>query len=258
MRVLKDCALLVLGAVLSATAASAAPPGDPSSKSLEGDWEKVMASPKRPWIFLERLKAAGAGWIGTMSIRGLPDFPLRDIRSESTLVHSQFPPELGSLVFDGTLADGEIVGHVLEGEQKTPTRLTRVVPLPAPANRLEAWQQLRQAIAQLKLDLPRKNDAEILVALSHAVALGDNAHTRLGLDPTTHGSFSTTFPIRMWWFSDGPYVIKDGAPIPAGLELPDDRHRRPRAVRGQGQGGGIVRRQRLLGRLPEPDLPDEP
>jgi hypothetical protein len=234
MRLSKGCALLVLGAVLAAPALAALP-SDPSRKTLEGDWETVIASPKRPWIFLVHLKPVAAGWTGTMSIRGLPDFPLRDIRAESTRIHFQFPPELDSLVFDGTLANGEIVGHVLEGGQKTPTRLTRVVPLPAPANRLEAWQQdldfagthlaeydrsftpgarqaFRQALAQLKLDLPRKNDAEILVALSHAVALGDNAHTRLRLDPTRHGSFSTSFPIRMWWFSDGPYVVRTAPP----------------------------------------------
>ena len=221
---------LVLGVTLAA-ASTAAAPSDPSREALEGDWETVIASPRRPWNFLVHLKPTGAGWTGTMSIRGLPDFPLDDVRADSARVHFRFPPELDSLVFDGTLANGEIVGHVLEGGQKTPTRLARVVPLPAPANRLEAWRQdldfagkrladydrsftpasrqaFEEVLARLKVDLPRKNDAEILVALSHAVALADNAHTRLRLDPTRRGSFSTTFPIRIWWFSDGPYVVR--------------------------------------------------
>ena len=60
----------------------------------------------------------------------------------------------------------------------------------------------------MRLALPRSNDAEILVALSRAVALSGNAHTWLRLDPTRQGSFSTEFPIRIWWFSDGPYVLK--------------------------------------------------
>lgn len=234
MRLAMCCALLVLGLVLAA-AASADLSSDPSRKALAGDWETVIASPKRPWIFLVHLQPVGAGWTGALSMRGLPDFPLRDIQAEATRVHFQFPPELDSLVFDGTLANGEIVGHVVEGGEETATRLTRVVPLPAPTNRLEAWQQdldfaaahlaeydrsftpgarqeYQRALAELKLDLPRKNDAEILVALSHAVALAGNAHTRLRLDPTRQGSFSTTFPIRMWWFSDGPYVVKAASP----------------------------------------------
>ena len=234
MRLYRGCALLVLCAALGA-AAPAALPSHPTRETLEGDWETVIASPKRPWIFLVHLKPAGVGWAGTMSIRGLPDFPLRDIRGEFPQVHFQLPPELDSLIFDGTLTNQGIVGHVLEGGQKTPMRLTRVVPLPAPANRLEQWQQdldfaathladydrsftpgarqaFREAMARLKLDLPRKNDAEILVALSHAVALGDNAHTRLRLDPTRQGSFSTSFPIRIWWFSDGPYVVRTAPP----------------------------------------------
>jgi hypothetical protein len=229
MRRFHTGAVWVLSAVL-AVAASAVPTA-PTRKALEGDWEAVIASPKRPWIFLIRLNAAGLGWTGTMIVRGLPDLPLRDIRTESTRVHFQFPPELDSIVFEGTLTNGEIVGHVVEGAQKTPTRLARVVPLPAPRNRLEAWQQdldfarrhllaydrsftprareaFEQALTQLRRELPRKNDAEILVALSHAVALADNAHTRLRLDPTRQGTFATTLPIRMWWFSNGPYVVR--------------------------------------------------
>lgn len=52
------------------------------------------------------------------------------------------------------------------------------------------------------------DDAQVLVALSRAVALSGNAHTRLRLDPTRQGAFSTELPIRICWFSDGPYVIK--------------------------------------------------
>ena len=229
MHFLKGCSLLAAGAI-------AAAPGTPASShssriGMEGDWETVISSPARPWIFLVHLKAVGDSWSGTMSVRGLPDFPLRDVRCDSSQVHLQFPRELGSLVFDGTLSNGEIVGHVLEGDHRTPTRLSRIVPLPAPANRLEAWQQdieyagahlaeydrsfkpaalqeLRQALFRLKQDLPRKKDAAILVELSRAVALSDNAHTRLRLDPTRQGSFSTRFPITMWWFSDGSYVVR--------------------------------------------------
>jgi hypothetical protein len=225
--------LLVLGAALAA-AAPAAVTNDAPRKALEGDWEAVIASPKRPWIFVVHLKPAGLGWTGSMSVRGLPDLSLSEVRTESTKVHFLFPAELDSIAFDGTFIGGEIVGQVLEDGKPTPTRLTRIAALPKPANRLAAWQQdldflgahlldydrsfspesrksFQRALAQLKSELPRKNDAMILVALSRAVALAGNAHTRLRLDPTRWSSFETTFPIRLWWFSDGPYVIRAAA-----------------------------------------------
>ena len=230
MRLLEGGALLVLGALLTAGALPA-PASDPSGRACAGDWETVIASPQRPWIFLVHLRPAGGAWSGTMSAHGLPDFALHDVRVDSSRVHFVFPPELDSLVFDGALGGDGIVGAVSGAWPTTPTRLTRVVPLPKPANRLEAWRQdldfaaahlskydrsftprtrgeFQAALLELKLDLPRRNDAEILVALSRAVALSGNAHTRLRLDPTRQGSFATEFPIRIWWFSDGPYVLK--------------------------------------------------
>ena len=223
MRLSTVLAFLVFGGALAGAA--------PAPKSVEGDWETVWASPRRPWIFLVHFKAAGPGWTGAMSIRGFPDFPLREVRVESTKVHFLLPEELDSLAFDGTLGNGEIVGSVPEDGQRTPMKLTRVVPLPKPANRAEAWRQdldfaerhvldydrsfsprarqdFRGVVDRLKADVSGKNDAQILVALSHAVALADNAHTWLRLDPTRQGTFSTELPIRMWWFSDGPYVIR--------------------------------------------------
>ena len=221
---------LVAGAVLAAAGAMALRVGTPD-RSLGGDWETVIASPKRPWIFVVRLQANGTAWTGSMSVRGLPDLPLRDVRIDLPRIHFIFPPEFDSWVFDGKFADGEIAGHVVEEGKENPTRMTRAVPLPAPANRLEAWRQdldyagrrlaeydrsftpggreaFRNEVARIERDLPRRNDAEILVALSHAVALSGNAHTRMRLDPTREGTFSTTFPIRLWWFRDGAYVVR--------------------------------------------------
>ena len=229
MRLLECCALLVLGALAAAVPPVPARGGSP--EAVAGDWQTVIASPKRPWIFVVHLRPVGSEWRGTMSFEGMPDMPLRDVRVESTWVHFQLPPELDSTVFEGTLGSAGIVGQVPELGQMIPTRLTRVVPLPAPANRVEAWQQdldfasarlpeydrsftspareeFQQALAQVRLGLPHENDAEILVALSRAVALSGNAHTRLRLDPTRQGAFSTEFPIRIWWFSDGPFVVR--------------------------------------------------
>jgi hypothetical protein len=166
-----------------------------------------------------------------MTFPGFRDFPLSEVRTETTSVHFRFPPELESIAFDGTLAGEAILGRVIERGDSVPTLLTRSIELPPPANRLEAWRQdldfavthLREydrsfsaearveflrAIAALNLDLPHRNDDQILAALSRAVAMGGNAHTRMRLDPTRQDNFTTEFPLRIWWFHDGPWVIK--------------------------------------------------
>src|SRR5262245_31037963 len=229
--------LVALSAVLAA-AADAAPrsspgatAGGPPGTSLEGDWETVIQSPRRPWAFVTHFTHTRNGWVGAMTFPGYPDFPLSEVRAETTSVHCRFPPELDSVVFDGTLAGEAISGRVVEGGEPVATRLTRSIELPPPANRLEAWRQdldfavthlceydrsfsaearvaFLRAIGALNLELPRRDDDQILTALSRAVALSGNAHTRMHLDPTSQGNFSTEFPIRIWWFHDGPCVIK--------------------------------------------------
>jgi hypothetical protein len=207
---------------------------------LEGDWEMVIVNPKRPWIFEARFTRAGGGWAGRLRMRGLPEVTLQDIRAESARVRFRFPPELDSAVFDGVETASGIDGHVQLGGERFPTRLTRERPLPRPADRLEAWRQdlelaerklsthdrsftpasrraFHEAMARLVRDLHTKRDEEILVDLSRAVALADNAHTRLRLDPTRQGSLSTVFPIRMWWFGDGAFVVRAAPPYARAL-----------------------------------------
>jgi hypothetical protein len=226
----RSCPVLVLGAWLSMVT-PAIPASLPTAAALEGDWETFIASPRRPWIFVTHFERVGGAWGGTMIVRGLGDFPLSDVRSDSARVRLRFPPELGSLAFDGTLSGAEINGYVAGRGQPIAARFRRIVPLPAPANRAEAWRQdldfaathladydrsfspaareeFIRALGRIKSEVDRRNDAQIVVALSRAVALAQNAHTRLRLDPTRQGTFSTEFPFRVWWFSDGPHLVK--------------------------------------------------
>jgi hypothetical protein len=119
----------------------------------------------------------------------------------------------------------------MENGRPTVTRLKRAASLPRPSGRVDGWRQdleyvlaqmedydrsfsrsaraaFRRAIIELERDASHESDAEILVGLSRAVALADNAHTRLRMDPTRQGAFTTEFPIRMWSFADGTYVIR--------------------------------------------------
>ena len=71
-----------------------------------------------------------------------------------------------------------------------------------------ARQEFRRKLAELDAALDRLTDDAILAELSHLVALADNAHTRLRLDPTVAGAFTNQFPVRSWVFADGLYVIR--------------------------------------------------
>src|SRR5262245_42243785 len=229
-------ALPLIAASLAPMPAAADGPSrvEPFRGGLEGDWEALSASPRRPWAFVIHFARAGNVWTGAMTFPGYPDFPLSEVQAESTAIHFRFPPELDSIVFDGTLAGEAITGRVLEQDRPVPTRLTRTMALPAPRARLEAGRQdldfltthlgeydrsfspaarveFLRAIGRLNLDLADRNDDQILAALSAAVAVSGNAHTRMRLDPTRAGNFTTEFPLRMAWFADGCFVVKAAA-----------------------------------------------
>lgn len=70
----------------------------------------------------------------------------------------------------------------------------------------EARQQFRIAIAELQKTVDGKTDDQIIVEFAKAVALARNAHTRLYL--LRNRSELRRYPIRVWWFSDGLYVVR--------------------------------------------------
>jgi len=70
----------------------------------------------------------------------------------------------------------------------------------------EARQQFRHVIADLQSTVDRKTDEQIIVELAKAVALAKNAHTRLYL--LRNRSELRRYPIRVWWFVDGLYVVR--------------------------------------------------
>jgi hypothetical protein len=69
-----------------------------------------------------------------------------------------------------------------------------------------ARQQFRNAIAELQKTVETKSDDQIIVELAKAVALAGNAHTRLYL--LRNRSELRRYPIRIWWFADGLYVVR--------------------------------------------------
>jgi hypothetical protein len=70
----------------------------------------------------------------------------------------------------------------------------------------EARRQFRNTITELQKTVDQKTDEQIIVALAKAVALAKNAHTRLYL--LRNRTELRRYPIRVWWFADGLYVVR--------------------------------------------------
>jgi hypothetical protein len=63
-----------------------------------------------------------------------------------------------------------------------------------------------EALADIRAHLPLLDDAQVAMRLASAVALADNPHTRLLL--LRNATELRRLPIRLWWFSDGLYVVR--------------------------------------------------
>ncbi len=70
----------------------------------------------------------------------------------------------------------------------------------------EARRQFQNVISNLQKTVDAKTDEQIIVELARAVALARNAHTRLYL--LRNRSELRRYPIRVWWFADGLYVVR--------------------------------------------------
>ncbi|HEU4559654.1 MAG TPA: hypothetical protein VFS20_17510 [Longimicrobium sp.] len=69
-----------------------------------------------------------------------------------------------------------------------------------------ARARFRTAVAALADSAEVKTDEEMIVGLARAAALSENAHTRLYL--VRNRTEVRRLPVRVWWFSDGLFVVR--------------------------------------------------
>ena len=72
----------------------------------------------------------------------------------------------------------------------------------------DARRRFDAALAALSTDVSSLDDDEITVRLGQAIALSGNAHTRLYL--LRNRTRLRRFPVRLWWFEDGLFVLRAG------------------------------------------------
>ena len=221
------CLLVVIQTV--PLMAAEARPGEGLS-GLAGAWEGFIAeTPARLSLIGVELQRVGGGWEGTIDLPGAPGLPLSAIRTEGAELHFELQAGETLVAFDATYSGNGISGRLVEGERAFTFDLQKVPAYAKPANRAEAWKQdlgvvrgrfleydrsfsprakaeFEQAIDALEASLPRMNDQQVIVALSEAVALSGNAHTRLYL--LRNRTELRRLPVRLYWFSDGLFVIR--------------------------------------------------
>ena len=221
---------LFYGVLLAVTACVIGVSPASDSAGLAGEWEGfVSVTPATLWRISARFEQVEAGWQGTIDVPGAAGIPLKRVGIENLRVRFELEMEGEQIVFEGALRGGDLTGSVALGGETYPFDLHYLPELPRPENRVETWNQdldavldrflkydrsfapqaqerFRSEIAELRTLLPKKNDQEIIVALSRAVALSGNAHTRLYL--LRNRTELRRLPIRTYWFRDGLYVIR--------------------------------------------------
>ncbi|TFI59463.1 hypothetical protein E2493_04530 [Sphingomonas parva] len=227
-------AAALLGLAPPALAASRAPQPPAAGEAtprLVGEWEGEADQPRGWPLFLNlRVEERAGRLAGRLSLLGRRLDLARASRSASGI-------EVATAGADPIVVRARFEGQALVGEAVVdgvswPLRLRPVPQLPPPRDRLEGWRQdldtlatrflaadrsfspgeamlFREALDAIRQDLPRLDDAEITTRMAAAVALAGNGHTRLYL--LRNRQELRRLPIRLWWFSDGLFVVRAAA-----------------------------------------------
>jgi hypothetical protein len=225
--------LLTVGVViglLSMPLAAGDAPAAPASERLAGVWEGFIAeTPARLTRVVIEFERVDEAWEGSIDLPGAEGLPLSAIRAEGADLHFELRVEDTLVLFDATAAAEKLSGHVVEGDRSFEFDLRKLPAYPATADRVEGWRQdldvvrnrfleydrsfdpaaraaFETALDRLGASLSERNDQEIIVALSEAIALSGNAHTRLYL--LRNRTELRRLPLRVHWFSDGLFVVR--------------------------------------------------
>lgn len=200
------------------------------NKDLEGSWEGEFQTPRRPVFITLNLVYDNneEDWGGSVMVLG-QTLPLHEVVPTDKGLKAVVIPGTSEFSLEVYPDADQLQGVVTDGGEQYPLKLKSVPEYTNPADREEAWQQdiealtdrflrydysftpaekelFREEIENLDKQISELKDSEIIVRMASAVALSDNAHTRLYL--LRNRTELRRLPIRIWWFSDGLYVVR--------------------------------------------------
>jgi hypothetical protein len=195
---------------------------------LAGGWEGVMQTPKWPNFLTLIIGADSAGPNATLEILG-QTLRAAEIRTGADSVFLRIGEGPTAVLINAAIGDARLDGRLSQGKDSFAFSLRRIPVYPKPANRVEAWSQdidalttrfieldqtfsaaeramFMELLERTKRELPQLHDNEVIARMASAIALGDNAHTRLYL--VRNATELRRLPVRLWWFSDGLRIVR--------------------------------------------------
>ena len=229
---LRTLAVLLVALGLGAGSASGQARGEGAAgPPLAGGWEGEVATSGWPLFLWVQLAPGEGGQAGKLYMLGQTIDLQRTAASDGGFALAS-GPEADALTLKGEVKDGALIGRLSQGADIGAFSLRPIPVLPKPKDRIEAWAQdldaldsrflaldrsfspaqralFREATARVRKELPTLSDPQVIIGMASALALSGNPHTRLYL--LRNRTELRRMPIRLWWFSDGLYVVRTTA-----------------------------------------------
>jgi hypothetical protein len=221
--------MLPTAVVESQQSVSTVPASAPAvAPRLAGSWEGVMHTPKWPNFLTLTIGADSAGPNATLEILG-QTLRAAEVRTGADSIFLRIGEGPTAVLINAALDDARLDGRLSQGKDSFAFSLLRIPLYPKPANRVEAWSQdidalttrfieldqtfspaeramFLELLERTRRELPQLHDNEVIARMASAIALGDNAHTRLYL--VRNATELRRLPVRLWWFSDGLRIVR--------------------------------------------------
>lgn len=196
--------------------------------SLARSWEGEYQVSQSSYFMTLHLQYSDKGWHGSIDVLG-QTHALEKVEKTENGVRCVLVSGSDGISLEAEFDDNKLTGFLSEGDNQYPLELYPITIYPEPENREQAWHQdletlterflkfdrsfttserkhFQEKISSLREEISELSDSEIKVQIASAVALADNAHTRLYL--LRNRTELRRLPIRLWWFSDGLYVVR--------------------------------------------------
>jgi hypothetical protein len=226
---LPACSRTVIEEAVPSTALPAANTNSPAA-DFTGQWEGEAETERWPLFLHLEIDGAGPG-AGRLKVLG-QDITIDLVEAAELSLSIRIGEGTDAILLTGAFDNEVFEGRLLQGDTSYPFRLRKVPRYPEPSDRTQAWGQdidalltrflpadrsftpaerakFAEALDDTRNNLANLNDTQVTTRIAAAIALANNAHTRLYL--LRNRTEMRRLPVRLWWFEDGLYVLRSTA-----------------------------------------------